>query len=278
MGRGALKLSQLEHETISLFLLGRLDQGRLAQVEERLMTEEGFYDELVIVEDELTDQYLANELSDADRVSFETHFLAAPERHEKLRFARCFQNYINEKATEPLKQGFTSDESPPQQITKSDENLVFMPARKNPIFTYAIAAVVLIAVVGIAWVAFRSARVAPSFPASVLTVPLTPGGLSRGSGELQLVPIPPATDQVELQLPLELDEYQDYRAELLNGKRETLIIKEGLKPETTAAHKIVKFIVPASLLKRDDYSVKLGGRRADESYESVQSFVFRVKD
>jgi hypothetical protein len=75
---------------------------------------------------------------------------------------------------------------------------------------------------------------------------------------------------------LESDEYQSYRAELLSSERTGLLVKEDLKAESEAGKRVVKLTIPAELLKRDDYRVKVSGRRRDGSYEGIASYTFRV--
>lgn len=80
---------------IRLYLLGRLEPGhRFQQVEERMLTQDDYYEELLIVEDEMIDLYLAGALSPDERESFERHFLKTPERRRKLNFARTLRRYV----------------------------------------------------------------------------------------------------------------------------------------------------------------------------------------
>jgi hypothetical protein len=268
-------LNQFEHETTRLYLLGKLDENKQAQIEERLLTDDTFYDELSIAEDELTDQYLANELSDEERRGFETHFLSAPERRQKLRFARSLRRYVSqatgtsaEENEEPL---FARAGDTVKPRSKKRPFLSFLPIQ-NPAIAYSL---VLLAVIGISWTVFNNLRPTPRKPGNILAVTLTPG-LTRESGETKTIHIPPGTDSVQLQLELVSDEYQASRAELLTSEGASLFVKEDLKPESEIGKKIINLTVPAGLLKRDDYRVKLGGRRPDGSYEDIGGYAFRV--
>lgn len=260
-----------------LYLLGRLGQAKLAQVEERLLTDETFYDELLMAEDALTDQYLANELSDEERRSFETHFLSAPERHQKLRFARNLRRYVSQATANSAQE---DDEHSFARAGKATEPRIkrrpfsFLPIQ-NPAIAYSLTAAVLLAVIGISWTVFNNLRPTPQGPGNVLLVTLTPG-LTRETGETRTIHITPGTGSVQLQLGLESDEYQTYRAELLTSERAGLLVKEALKPESKDGKKIINLTIPAELLKRDDYRVKLSGRLPDGSYEDIASYVFRV--
>jgi methionine-rich copper-binding protein CopC len=52
-----------------------------------LLTEPGFTEEFDLVVDEITDEYLRNEIQGAERERVEKYFLRSAERQEKLRFA-----------------------------------------------------------------------------------------------------------------------------------------------------------------------------------------------
>src|SRR6185295_12682776 len=80
---------------VKRYLLKQLFPPEQQEVELRLLTEDSFAGELEISEDELIDQYLANELSPVDRLQFEEHFLTSPERHSKLRSAQVMKRHLD---------------------------------------------------------------------------------------------------------------------------------------------------------------------------------------
>ena len=90
-----MALDSKDREEVRLYLLGRLKPEHLSELlEERIMTEQDYYEELLVIEDEVIDQYLANELSRDEREAFEQYFLRTPERARKLSFARAFTKYV----------------------------------------------------------------------------------------------------------------------------------------------------------------------------------------
>lgn len=273
-------MSPLEPNTVKLYLLGQLDQPSQTRIEEDLLTSATLYDEVLLAEDELTDKYLANELSDAERQSFESHFLTAPERRQKLRFARTFRRYV-EKAAESSNQDSKAPSVEPVQprvdpIAKRPGLFSFLPFQ-NPIAAYALAAAVVIAVIGISWIGFNSLRREPRGSGKVMAVSLTPGQI-REDGATKSIAIAPETDSVQLNLEIPANEYQGYKAELLTSERESLLVREDLRSESVGAKKLINFKIPANLLKRDDYRVRLSGRSAAGSYEPLSSYTFRVTD
>ena len=75
------------------FLLGTLDGDHKTQFEERILSEPGVYEELLVVEEELIEQYLAGDLSALEQEQFESHFLITAERQKNLRYGKLLQQY-----------------------------------------------------------------------------------------------------------------------------------------------------------------------------------------
>jgi len=271
-------LNEIEREKIRDYLLGALDEERQRSFEELLVTDASVFDELLIVEDELTDQYLANELPESEHENFERRFLCAPERLRKLRFARVFRSYVTNVAETETEAADEPSFAPSgdQIIPRPKERsfFSFFPIQK-PIVAYSLAAAVIFTLVGISWLVLTNLTTAPQQPGNSLLVELTPG-LTRGSGEGKSIRIPPGTDSAQLQLALSSERHQTYRAEVLSSDRTSVLVKEALKPETIAGKKVINVTVPARLLKRDDYRVKLSGSLPNGSYEDIDSYTFRV--
>ena len=78
------------------WLLGLLSEQDSHSLEERLITDAEFYEELNIVEDELIDDYLAGGLTVSERKAFESYFMNSPERQEQFRIANALRVYIED--------------------------------------------------------------------------------------------------------------------------------------------------------------------------------------
>ena len=90
-----MSLNRDDESTLRHYLLGQLSQDDQQAFEQQLMVDDGAFETLMAIEDELVDEYLNGELSGQDRTSFETHFLATPERQEKLRFGGSFKKFVS---------------------------------------------------------------------------------------------------------------------------------------------------------------------------------------
>ena len=277
-----MQLDYKEQESLRKYLLGSLPPGEIAALEERLLTDAVFYDELLMVEDELIDQYLSGEQSPAERDSFEAHFALAPERQQKVRFARALKKYLSSNNEAKAKDVIAAEPSSSELVSFADPDKSKRPffplLQRNPILAYSLAATFVLVIGVVSWTALnRLKNPELSEPGQVLAVVLTPG-LSRSldGGEIKKISVPPGTGTLQLQLELPKAEYASYRAEILRSDRTVVSVVEGLKPATATANKSITVPLSASLFKRDDYSVKLGGKRADGIYEDVASYVFRV--
>src|SRR6266496_1079109 len=94
---------------IKKYLLGQLVGADLAEIERRVLTDDEFYEEVQIMEDELVDEYVNAELSADERRLFEKNFLADPESRNKLRLGRALDRHLS---AQPLRVESKSSERP----------------------------------------------------------------------------------------------------------------------------------------------------------------------
>lgn len=89
----------LDEQLMRRYLLGQLSEKKREQIEERLMTDDEFFESVIdledSVEDELIEQYISGELAGREKQSFEQVFLTTPERREKLRLAQDLDTYAS---------------------------------------------------------------------------------------------------------------------------------------------------------------------------------------
>ncbi len=87
---------------IKEYLLGFASRPEaMEKVEERLMTDEEYHNEMTAAEEELIQNYVDDELSVTEKAAFERHFLLSNERRERVEFARAFRKYIDEQEMPP---------------------------------------------------------------------------------------------------------------------------------------------------------------------------------
>ncbi|HEX7176184.1 MAG TPA: hypothetical protein VF240_13060 [Pyrinomonadaceae bacterium] len=273
------------------YLLGQLAPEQRTPLEERLLTDAAFHDELSIAEDDLIDRYLSGELAAADHQDFETHFLLAPERHKKLRFARALRRYVAAETDAPgsavalasLPAGLREEPAATKEQTPGDlgtrpatpgkQNLFQLLFARGPALAFSLAAALLLAVVAVSWVAFdRPARREVAFR-NPYAVTLTPG-LTRGSGEPARIQLPAGADALRLRLELPAAEHESYRAALLTAERAEVWAADELRPAAGSA--AIDMDIPASVVGPGDYHVTVSGRAAGGRLEDVSRYTFRV--
>src|SRR5262245_62904407 len=90
-----MELSAEEVILIRRYLLGEIAEQDRNLIEVRLLTDPQYFNQLVRVEDELTDQYVRCELSQHEREMFESHFMNAMERREDVAFTLALHRYVS---------------------------------------------------------------------------------------------------------------------------------------------------------------------------------------
>lgn len=273
-----------EQDVLRRYLLGDLPAESQRSLEERLMTDGGLYEELLMAEDDLVDQYLAGTLAARAREAFERSFLATPERRHKLSFAAALRKYVATAERPQQRRPETEKSGPSTHARGRLLRGLFRPAR--PAVGWALAAALLLAAATAAFVAVRSWRAGgPELAARVFIAELKPGAVRQAGEEMRRV-APPADASVvrlELQWPsgvgLETPPGggQGFRAVLLADDGRALLSRDGLEAREKGGARYVTFDVPAGLLTRGDYRVKLS-RLADggATPEDVASYSFRV--
>jgi CHAT domain-containing protein/cytochrome c-type biogenesis protein CcmH/NrfG len=92
-------LNTEEKRDLRKYLLGDVRLGeKTAEIEERVMIEEKYFDALLFEEEELIQDYADNNLTAVERKNFEKNFLISPGRQEKLKFAQAFRKYLNRQS------------------------------------------------------------------------------------------------------------------------------------------------------------------------------------
>lgn len=272
-----MKLNIQPRENIREYLLGRCTPEDAAHVEDRLLTDGEFYQELLILEDELFDQYLAGQLTDSERESFDKYFLATSERGEKLRFSRNLKKYVSRAVADRTERAFDIALAPNPDAAVSPRN--FLRKRflswSNPLLATSLATATVFAFAFTIVLIVRNLNAGPNSPGGVLAVELAPG-LTRGDEGIKKIPLTPVTTTLVLQLriPNKLP-YQTYRAILQNSGGREISHQDNLRRDPTANDRIT-CPVPANLLTPGDYNLKLSGLNMQSEYEDVARYSFGV--
>lgn len=290
-----------EQNLIRQYLLGDLDERRRERLEGKILTDPKFRKRVLLIEDELFDDYVMGVLSDNERRKFDERLLATPGQVRKLEAVRVFRDYASGAA----------GGLPPLQHTPAHR---LFAARwpsaltyENRGLIYATAALALIACVVLAAIMLgrqppnpaldaRGGRAAleeeltllndprnsstpigqhPASPSSVLNVRLSPI-LVRGWREPPVVSIREDTEVVWFELGLMGGEYLSLEAVLRTVEGREMFTIRGLRAATAAAEQVVIYKVPARLLADGDYLLALRGASRDGQLKDMGEYYFRV--
>jgi CHAT domain-containing protein len=97
-------IENLEIKTeIRKYLLGLLNPGQdLTPIEENILASEDYFQDLLIEEEELIQDYVDGYLSPTEKECFEKFFLTTDERYKKVKFAESLRKFIDQqKKSEP---------------------------------------------------------------------------------------------------------------------------------------------------------------------------------
>jgi hypothetical protein len=129
------------------YLLGLLVAGARQRFEEGLLTDDALFEELLIAEDELIDDYLRRNLSAGEHDRFERHFLQTPERRRKLSFANGLNKYVTAAGENSRA---STDVTPiPQKVSQWQRLRNFLSSMR-PLTAVSVATTLLLAFISVA--------------------------------------------------------------------------------------------------------------------------------
>jgi anti-sigma factor RsiW len=95
-----MKIDQREN-LIRRYLLGELTEADQAALEQDLLIDNGKFDRVWALENELVDSYVRGEMSRADRERFEGHYLTSSLHRERVAIAESFLTDIDQARRAP---------------------------------------------------------------------------------------------------------------------------------------------------------------------------------
>jgi hypothetical protein len=253
-----------ERQEMRSYLLGTLDRDLKTQFEERILTEPSVYQELLIDEEDLIDQYVRGELSAFEQEQFESHFLITAERQKNLRFGKLLQEYVN----------FHIEESP---VPVHSFSFLHKPVRRWASLGLVAAIFSAAGIIIVRGFVNRreAACVVQQTPSRVMTVTLAPGSAGTQGSTAQRVNLPPYGVDVTLELELRNSTFRNYKSELFRENK-SLKISDALRIEAKGEQRVVPFTVTGEILSPGDYQVKLSGVLDSGADEFIDNYSFRV--
>lgn len=261
-----------EQRLIRRYLLGEPGAER-EQVEEQMLADPEYFERVLMVEEELFDDFVFGDMSATERENFTQHLLASPRQIKKLDIATALKNFSRKKRRPGLWW------------------LASLTAEHRLGAALALAALLLLG----SFVGYRMFARDPlekelarlnSRPAiqtqpapSDYAVPLTPT-LFRGPGvsdDEKQVTIPPGAEVVLLHLSLAGEDYESYKVSLKLGAEARQFDVEGLTAAFVDGAKVLPFRVPARALTAGRHELMLSGVAKDGSIDqNVRRYIFRI--
>ena len=249
---------------IRQYLLGQLEEGQQQVIEQRLLTEDDLFEELEVAEDELSDEYVADELTPVDRKQFEQYFLSTPERERELRFATDLRQYVAKKTA----RGEATERSVSLPRGPRPERSPLAWLSQTQLFRIAAIAAFVVVIAGGLWFT----RLDRHPPASYATFTLTISNNNRADGgpatEINL-PLTADAVRLYLKLPEALDQAARFRVELLKDSGETVNIEKVARVEQAAVIEL-----PARQLSRGQYALKVYVVKPDGTEQRINGNYF----
>ena len=126
---------------ISQYLLGDLPEEQQVEIEDRAFQDTEFLANITAVENDLIDEYVRGEMPETVRRKFENRFLASAERRKRVEFAKALTHITSEYAFKG--KGVVA----PVSVSWRDSLDAFFRSL-NPVAKFAMAAIVLLVLVG----------------------------------------------------------------------------------------------------------------------------------
>lgn len=279
-----MKEVRQEQVVIRQYLLGELDDEGRQQVEQRLMTERDYKEEVLMSEDELLEDFVAGELAERERELFLKNYLSAPLQKRKLAIAQALNKY--------------AANTPAMAMVKSPgswwRRLIDVLPPRNRFMQVAWGAMVLVVIAG-SWLAFQAwqsrtqqAKLRAELErlngpeSSVLEddgavshLMLTPLSL-RENGNTPTLTLTAQTQIAQLRIPVPSNQYQSYQATLKGSQGNLVLNLDNLVVRTVDTAKMLVLQLPSRVFKNDDYTLTFSGLKPGSAPEEIGTYSFRV--
>ena len=268
-------MRNIDEQELRSYLLGCLTPERQIELHELLREDADLHEELLAVEAELFDQYVAGVLPPDENELFESHVLTNAGATEKLRFA---ENFGRLRSNQEFQGTSAVHRAPAPNMPFAPTSApLFATFYRNPAFAVLLIVVAGLLVTLLGW-SFLTKTPAnnlarQSSPATV-ELALAPGS-TRSDGRIQNLPAPAKNVRVKLELELAKSDYQQYKTQLFR-ENEALESQDELKSEPKNAHYVVPVTVVGEILTPGDYQLKLSGVADSGRAAFIDSYSFRI--
>ena len=255
---GVATINKDEENKIRGYLFGQLPEADEESLELRLLSEPAFVEEFDTVVDEVTDQYVRNELQDSERKGFQESYLRTDEGRRKVRFT-------SELLERAAKRG-------PVVPVPTEEPGFFDRVRALWRLQSLRLAATTAAVAMIAGGVYLSLRPAMNYAPLALSISTATRAQGSAPAKVKLESGVPGVE-VNLAIPEQAKGAKDYRVKLVSGDESEQDLPIEKRDDQTITIKI-----PASSLSPGQYAIKMFRLTPDGSFTRIQgSYFFNVE-
>lgn len=278
-----MKEEMLTDASLREFLLGTVDDEQRARIEDLFLTDSATRERVLALEQDLTEEYLEDSLTEADKERFISLYARTDEQRLTLKIIATIKDWAVREASAP----------PAAAAKVSVWSRFWARLRLTPRFVVPITAVIVIAiVVGVVWLksemeqrkrsAVEQELVQLNSPTSLRAVPpgmisfdLTPGSVRSVEPQAELR-VPSETHFIELHLFWKRNErYSMYQAEVRRIDDGESFTIPDLQAESNGRYTI-RLRLTADVLRRGQYQVILTGIAANGAAGSSEEYAFVI--
>ncbi|MEN3330927.1 MAG: hypothetical protein V7641_292 [Blastocatellia bacterium] len=302
----------MDSQRLINYLLGGLQGEERRQIEERYFDDDAFFQEMLILEEELIDSYVNGELSGEQVERFEKHYLTTPERRSQVEFAKSLAASLSSvKINRALKE-------PHSQVSSDPSTLITASSRQRHPLTWGFIAGLVVVVGGALLLLIGNLRLythanrleqeraalshqreetdrlndqmnhslkrleqetnriesisVTSANASITIRPLFPM-LTRSEQAGTVLHISPQTTLLILQAPVESLAIKSYQVVVTKDGAEVLRLNQ-LKSRSTKGGNIVEIPLTASMFDGRSYSLMV---KSEDGQEGTDIYSFEIQ-
>jgi len=268
---------------IRQFLLGSVDDSERRRIEGLFISDAEFNQRVLIVEDDLIEDYLEHSLAPPDIDKFLAQYGHAPEQQRRLRISRSIRDYAASEAR--------LGQAPPA-MTKRRAFLSQLTPRNPRFFIPLAATLAIVAIIGVIWLGRSNNRrltierelavlnARPDLranPSQVVSLVLPPVSIRSVGTETRLTP---RSDVPIVELDLlwtQKEQYPNYYVLVRRvGTNEEFRVS-GLHIEANlSSGNLIRVLLPSHLLRDGLYQVTLTGAGAEGAASQGEEYTFVV--
>jgi hypothetical protein len=279
-----MKDIEREQYLIRKYLLGELNEYEREQLEQRVITNPDYKEEVLITEEELLEEFVNGTLSAPEFESFTRMYSSSPGQRRKINIAQALNKYASEHSTVV---------QPTPSHKRWAKSLIELFRTKNRFHQLSLAVVTMLAVGGailVYWLisherkANYEALLKLNQPGSVILQPDSsvvsvslPPLLFRGTGEPRNVTITNQTETVQLLLPDPSGGTRLIRAILKDSNAAEVLRLEDLRARQIDQNLMLVLQIPARMLTPQNYQLEISEKKPDGNYEIPATYPIHLE-